>query len=138
VKLFLIKRGLSIRIQEFRVSLLVWIYLFHVSLLSSINPKYLTVSDVEIGTLLRVILGFTPCLSGNVLCIDLFWFILTHHFSYYSHMRLRYICKFDEAIKKSSFFSKRIRIFEPITNGQSKYMTITNLNLANNNRRLFE
>ena len=48
------------------------------------NPKYLTVSDVGIDILLRVMFGHIPCFSVNVVCINLFELILTRYFSYLS------------------------------------------------------
>jgi hypothetical protein len=49
------------RMRLFKVSRLVWRCFFHVSLLSKNNPKYLTVPDVGINTLLRVMFGHIPC-----------------------------------------------------------------------------
>lgn len=54
------------RIRLFNVSLFVRRCLFHVSLLSRINPKYLTVSDVGICTFLRVMFGHIPRFNVNV------------------------------------------------------------------------
>jgi len=105
-KLFLISSDLSIRMQLFRVSRLVWSCFFHVSLLSRNSPKYFTVKDLGIITLLRVMLGHIPCLSVNVVCIDLFWFIFTCHLSYHSDKWLRCTCKFDEEIIGSLFIDK--------------------------------
>lgn len=59
------KEVLAYTYEHWVLVLSVQIYLFHFSFLPKNNPKYLTVSDVGIRTLLRVMFGHTRCLSLN-------------------------------------------------------------------------
>lgn len=104
--LFLLRRSLSIRMRLFKVSLFVWRCLLHVSILSRINPDYLTESDVGIDTLLRVMFGL------------IFWLIRTHHFLYHTDKWLKCSCKFDMQLKDPHWWIKWLYTFIYISNTQ--------------------